>query len=190
MLDKNKWVESFKGLEPNDQLQISKIIKSELIDNEEFMDDGEYNKKKSTLIRKAITSMINNIKKKEELKNLSKTFKNFNRLSEDKKEKAIYEIAEVINKYNEIQRQDNKEATCAREGHIFSNWRKEIKTMQNIVWLSGQSRNMTFKHAEWNRTCNRCGCTQTVNEEPLEAKEARIAKYNERQEKSLRRQLV
>jgi len=189
MLDVKKYVEKYEYLTPDNQLKVAKAIITELNDNEEFLDDNEYDKKKSSIVRKGINSIINNINKKEELKELSKTFKNFNRLSEKNKEKAILEIAKVIDEYNNIQIQENKEATCARNGHIFSNWKKKTYTTSEMVWDAGQTGSVSVKHDVWERTCNRCECTQTVKKEPQEVKEARQAKAKERKIKRLRKEL-
>ncbi len=190
MLDVKKYVENYEYLTPDNQIKVASAITRELEDNESFLEDDEYDKKKSTIIRKGISVLINNIKKKEELKGLEKTFKNFNRLSESNKEKAISEIAGILDKYNEIQRQENKIATCKREGHIFSNWKKCTHTTSEMVWDAGPRGYIDVKKTEWNRTCNRCGCIQTTKVEPQEVKEARQEKAKERKMKSLRKQLA
>ena len=189
MLDIKKYVENYEYLTPDNQLRVAEAIINELKDNEEFLYDSEYDKKKSESIKKGLNLLIKNIKKKEELKELSKTFKNFNRLSEKNKENAIEEIVNILNKYNNIQIQENKEATCRREGHLFSNWKKKTHTESVSVWDSGLRGYIDVKKTEWNRTCNRCGCIQTVTKEPEEVKEARQAKAKAAKRKRLKKQL-
>ena len=63
MVNKSKWIYNYNNLDPDDQLEAAEAITNELKDNEIFLDEDEYDKKKSRIVREFFNSIKCNKKK-------------------------------------------------------------------------------------------------------------------------------
>ena len=119
MVNKNRWIYNYNGLDPDDQLEIAASIISELRDNEASLDDEEYEKEKSKKIRELLNKILLRTNYDKELQSIVEKFE---KLSQDNKEKVIMELFRIISMYSETQKHEAIVQTCREEGHVFSKW--------------------------------------------------------------------
>ncbi len=192
MVNKNRWIYNYNGLDPDDQLEIAASIISELRDNEASLDDEEYEKEKSKKIRELLNKILLRTNYDKELQSIVEKFE---KLSQDNKEKVIMELFRIISMYSETQKHEAIVQTCREEGHVFSKWveKRLIKTVtvgdSGIESLFTGIGTREVKYKEWHRTCERCGFVETVEQEPQELIDARKEKNRKARVRKLENEL-
>ena len=192
-MNKKQWINNFKSLDPDQQLEVSIAIMNELKDNEEYLDiDDEYNNNKSKTTRVFFNKLVENAETKQDLKKIQKIFGHFQSLTKERQERVIESITSSIEKYFQEQKQEQKERTCQREGHLMEEWQYYTWiTLEDDIIDHQKVHNIECRHEEWRRTCTRCGYTEISKQVPKEItiirdeeeRQAKIKKY----EKELRR---
>lgn len=80
--------------------------------------------------------------------------------------------------------------TCENEGHQFSKWKKAINVSYEDVVIDHQPiHNYKIESVVWQRTCNRCGHIESVEEEPQELADERRERRKKAEIKRLERKL-
>lgn len=190
MVNKNKWIYNYNNLDPDNQLIVAEAIENELSDNEEFLDDDEYDKAKSRIVRNFINSIMNNIKKLKEFNKFVDVFEKFENLSPKNREKAIKKIIPIIERYLSIQEQEDKAMICKQEGHTFGKWKHNKWTEYIDTYIEWQYvRNYPIEHENWERTCSRCGFVEKFENEPQELIDIRKEKNKQVRIKRLEREV-
>ncbi len=190
MVNKNKWIYNYNGLNPDSQLEVAEAIANELRDNELAFDESEYDKEKSKIIRNFFNTIRLNVEKNDELKNIENVLEKFENLSQDNKSKVINEVFEIVIKYLGIQGQENREKVCQQEGHIFGKWKRNQWTTYIDTVIDHQHvQNFPVEHENWERTCSRCGFADVVTHEPQELIDARKEKNKKARIKRLEQEL-
>lgn len=191
MVKKNRWVNNYSNLEPDDQLIVAEAIVTELGDNENLLDpEDEYNNEKSIIVRKFFELIKQKAKLSQKLKKYEEVFDKYESLSEKNKMKLFDEIYSIILKYYGIQEQENKEEICKQEGHTFSKW-KHYKWTEYIDTVIDHQHvhNYPIEHENWERTCSRCGFVEEVEHEPQELIDERKEEDKKARIKRLEREL-
>ena len=190
MVNKSKWVYNYNSLNPDDQFEVAAAIANELKDNEIFLDEDEYDKEKSRIVREFFNSIKHNTKQSENLKEFADIFERFECLSQNTKRKVINDIFEIVAKYIGIQEQENKEKVCEHEGHIFGEWKHNNWTEYIDAVIDHEHvHDYPIEHENWKRTCSRCGFVDKVDYEPQELIDERKEKNKKARIKKLESQL-
>ena len=192
MVNKNRWIYNYNGLDSDDQLEIAASIISELRDNEEFLDDEEYEKEKSKKIRELLNKILLSTNQNKELQS---TIEKFEKLSQENKEKVVTELFRIISMHSDTQKHDASVQTCREEGHSFSKWVEKRLTKTVTIGDSGIESLFTgigtreVKYKEWHRTCERCGFVEVTDSEPQELIDARKEKNRKSRVRKLENEL-
>lgn len=189
MLNKGKWISSYKNLEPVNQLVVAQIIMQELKDNESLLNDGEYNVNESELVRNFFEKNESILSQNQKIFDTMKVLEKYNNMSQKNKEKVIKEIVKIVKKYDTIQEQEDKEKICLNEGHTFKKWKKITYTTKEVFWDAGPRGYIDVENNVWKRTCSRCGLVETVENEPQELIDERKEKAKKAKIKRLEREL-
>lgn len=203
MKNKKQCVINFQSLDSNNQLEIAEIIIKELELNEYSLDDDEYDKKKSKLLKSLFDKYIKKISNKAELLQVQQTFNRFNNLSDEDKQVFVNQVFDsLVNYCDEIDERTISESKeqelqikrefCENNGHDFSEWKKITYTTEEELRPSGIEElhlgvggTHKVKHVEWRRRCKYCGYVQTTKEKPQEIKEKEIKSQIKSLQKSL-----
>ena len=179
----SKWIYNFRDLDHNNQLKVAEGIIQELEDNENFLDEEDgYNNERSILVRKTFEKMIAYETNEQNLRQLNQQIQAFENFSSANKRAFIDEVLRLIGKYSDIQDQEEKEAICDIEGHVFSKWNHHAWTTHEQVIIDHQYiDNYPVSHELWSRTCRRCGYQEKTEQEPSVLVSSR--KRREKQEK-------
>jgi hypothetical protein len=180
----DRWILNFKSLTVENQLKVIKAI------NEEF---GSYTfdiENKTFNIIDFFEIFVNGLDDLEKLKELKDILKRFERLPDERKVKVIEGFAKSIIRHEQLEEQYQKEETCKREGHLFTEWNYHEWTTYEDTWYDHQLiENFPIHHQEWTRKCTRCGCCEKETGEPVEVREKRIKKEKEEKIKNLELEL-
>ena len=182
------WIHNFKNLNSEQQLEVAKSISNELKQDEwGFLYDQ---KEESRRIREFFNRLL------EFASNLTKTdgkeslLDRFEKLSPERKERALSKSIKLIEAEIESQIQENKENECKQCGHNFGKWnyRKYTKYIDTVIDHQYVS-NFPIETEEWKRTCGRCGFIETAFNEPEEAREERLDKEKKERIRELKKEL-
>lgn len=191
MVKKNRWVNNYSNLEPDDQLIVAEAIVTELRDNENLLDlEDEYNNEKSIIVRKFFELIKQKAKLSQKSKKYEEIFDKYESLSEKNKMKLFDKIYPIILKYYGIQEQENKEEICKQEGHVFDKWKKStwieyIDTVIDHIHVP----KFGVEHKIWERTCSRCNLVEKTDYVPEEVITERKEKNRIRKIKRLEKEL-
>lgn len=190
MVNRSKWICNYNSLDPDNQLKVASAIANELKENEMVLDESEYDKEKSRIVRKFFNSIKHNAKQTKELKKFADIFERYESLSQNNRIKVINEVIEIVVKYLDIQEQERKEEECQQEGHIFGEWKHNKWTEYTDTVIDHQHvRDFPVEHENWERTCSRCGFIDEVDHEPQELIDARKEKNEKKRIKRLESEL-
>lgn len=170
MVKKNRWVNNYCDLSPDDQLIVAEAIATELRDNESILDSKDgYNSEKSKIVRNFFELIRPRLESSQKLKKYEEIFEKYESLSAINKERMIDEFFEIVLKYFEIQEQENKEEICKKEGHIFGKWNhnKWIDYVDTVIDHQ-HIQNYPVEQENWGRACSRCGLVENIDYEPEE----------------------
>ena len=166
MVNVDKWINNFGNLEDRNQIKVAKAIMEQLELNEEVAAEG-YDIEKSKVVREFFDKLIPCLKDKDTLEKYSSAFNKFDSLSGENKGKLIDEIHKVMNKYIEIQEQDDKEEYCKINGHKFGKWKYFSYDETRDEWYDGHLyENCRCEVSGWERTCSKCGLREETNSKP------------------------
>ena len=188
-MNKDKWINSFNNLDPDNQLKVAEAIANELKDNESFL-DKEYDKTKSKSIRFYFENIISFLNRNKELESLLSIIKRFDTLTSNSKKKVIKDLANAIKKYLHIEEQANKERICKESGHVFDKWEKVTWTTYEDVMIDHELiHNYKCNNVDYRRTCTRCGFVERRNDEPQELIDERTKRNKQIRIKQLESEL-
>lgn len=189
MINKSKWVSNYRGLTPDNQLEVAEAISKELRDNETIYDESEYDKRKSKIIRIFFDRILLHANQDKELEKITTILYKFEELSQDNQNKATNEVLKIIAKYLNIQERENNENICKEQGHLFNEWKERCWTTKEVYWDAGPQGYIDVEHKEWHRACERCGFVDKVDLEPQELINAREEKNRKVRIKKLESEL-
>lgn len=188
---KEKWLERFEDLEPEEQLEVADFIKEELGYNvlliEEDGDDFEYDILYSEKVADFFEKYIDCLNKKKEAEETLKIIGRFDNLKNANKKKVINELSKIITKYSYVEELEKKKKICSKEGHDFGKW--ETRKWTKSEYIMDAHREYDVEHYEWVRSCKRCGYVETVEKEPQELITAREEAHKKRRIKELKQEL-
>ena len=183
MIKNINWTRNYEKLDPNNQLLVAETIANELKLNEKYLEENEYDHKKSKIVRELFSSILKDLKKPEEFNKFDSVFKKFDDLSLSNKRKLINVIYDIVCTYVRLQEQENKETICKNSGHLFGNWVYNKWTNYIDAEVDNHHvHNLPIERQEWTRICSRCGHIETVQKEPQEL----VQKRNEELERRLK----
>ena len=198
----SKWVDNFRLLEPEQQLEIANAVIEELELNEDVInedieddtydeEDEKYDMSKSETLRKLFLAFINMTNNSEKLNKYKEILNKYDSLGDEYKEKVLDRFGDIITNEYDNQTHDINAAICLKEGHVFGEWKYAPWTEYGPGMIDHQSiERMEYTHERWICTCGRCGFVKKVTEEPEEAKKAREEELRKVRIKSLERERI
>ena len=96
MIKNINWISNYEKLDPNNQLLVAETIVNELKLNEKYLEENEYDHKKSKIVRELFSSILKDLKKPEEFNKFDSVFKKFDDLSLTNKRKLINVIYDIV----------------------------------------------------------------------------------------------
>ncbi len=199
--NKKMWADRFYDLEPEDQLELAKMIIEELdLNVEVYKEDVEvdclddwpegYDIEGSRNTEDAFRRFMATMETKSELESAKHALLGYKNLSKESKEIVHNELIDVINEQLEIKEQEDKEAVCRCKGHNFTKWKHNTWTTYEDGWIDHQFVNgMPSEHEDWTRTCTRCGYEEESKTEPKKVREERIQRENNERIEELEKEL-
>ena len=166
--------------EANEQLEFAEILVNELIANNECYDENEYDIDKSYDYLDNLTSLVEKIKKKKELRKIKKKKDRYNNLPKPKQKILLKEIVKILNniEYDFTPETNNK---CRSEGHKYSDW-EEIRYIEEQLRKDEDNKKKFIKTESYYciKKCKRCGYEIKVEKEPEEItlKKLKVIKKN------------
>lgn len=189
----NKKLENLKNriidLDPNDQLIIVELLIEELGLNNETFSEEEYNLKKSNQLRTILELLVQNIKDEIQKENLISLISKISELDKCNQQILVKRLIELIIKLLEEQKQHSLRNECAKNGHIFSEWKKLEWITEEYVGDLGSKELIEVKNIAYERVCERCKCVEKSLEEPQEVREKRLEEERQTEIKKLEKRL-
>lgn len=179
-IDIQRWVNGFKDLEADSQLEIVEEIIKELHLNEEVLGEDGYNVGNSSSIRKTLKDYISVSSSKEEINDIKSLVNRFNKLDKRHKFEVIKKLIKPLEEVLEDEEESQLFSLCEEEGHVWGHWKSGKQTITaiynppditDLCTMRGQP--YSYDVPVWIRTCKRCGCeeVQEYDDVPEEVKE-------------------
>lgn len=189
----NKKLENLKNrimdLDPNEQLIIVELLIEELGLNNETFSEEEYNLKKSNQLRSNLEILVQNIKDEIQKEKLMSFISKISELDKWNQQILVKKLIELIIKLQEEQKQHLLINECAKNGHIFSEWKKLEWITQEYVGDLGSMQLIDVKNIAYERVCERCKYVEKSLEEPQEVREKRLEEDRQIEIKKLEKRL-
>lgn len=192
-----KLITRITGLEPGEQLELANELVNELSLNKSILEDNEYDKAKSDDLSKSLNLLINTLQDDIKKTKLLSLISEVQELPSEYQGKLFTRLINLIHKLQKEYRQELILNECKNHGHIYTPW-KEIKYERREENPALHSRDyhvpkgmeyIWVKYTKWERTCSRCHCTESVNQEPAELREIRLENERQREIKKLEKRL-
>ncbi len=155
------YIEYFDSLSPENKVYLCEVMMRHF----RFGKFDESQKGRISEIEKFFKELNDEEKENKQLKGL---LPNFNKLSKKNKLKVIKSLLSELDYYTSIQKQEDKEAICEREGHVYGEWEYRTWTTEELVWDNGPMGYIPVEHEEWYRNCSRCGYHEHTDNKPEE----------------------
>lgn len=180
---KQALIATIQEKDPNDQLQMFRMLIDELSLNNESLDSNDnYDFDESLKIIKSLEDYLIKLNQKIENEKLKVAIEKFKQLNTEHKKKIISKFVPLI--LEEVQKQTCEETfnICQKEGHDFPKWEHNKYITYQRVCIDHQIiDNYPVTHESWSRKCHRCGFEETSEKEPPDLKKIRKDKRKKKE---------
>ena len=133
--------------------------------------------------------LVENIKDEIQKENLISLISKISELDKCNQQILVKRLIELIIKLLEEQKQHSLVNECAKNGHIFSEWKKLEWITKEYVGDLGSMQLIEVKNIAYERVCERCKYVEKSFEEPQEVREKRLEVERQTEIKKLEKRL-
>lgn len=189
---KEYWENIVVNMDPDNQLELARVLIKELHLNEDSLNENEYDMSLSIKLRSTLEEYAKQETNKIEGEKLLNILDRFIGLTLGNQKKIIDSVVPCFLSVMEEVIKNDKILHCSKEGHAYgdNSWKRNEWTTRETTYIDHQKvPDYPIEHVNWTRQCPNCGFIEETDIEPLEAQKQREGTEKQARIKELKSEL-